>query len=200
MKCKILLSIFILFLFAVTFLNAESFEDKVKNLSGKFSGEWTAFMKDDSGGIVESVSWKDNIETSKPVISDQLIYVVVKSKLIFDNPEIPPYEMKFNEGFYIDGKKILKHFFTYGGKEIEETEFGDNTYVFSQKVEAYEFPQLGFLTPVHGNHITVKVIVKSEDQEIHKIKRITTIVWKDEKEKLQSTQFVSLTGYHKRVK
>ena len=83
--------------------------------------------------------------------------------------------------------------------EIEQIKLDNTTYVYSQKVEVNEFPQLGFNNAIEGTHTVVKVIINIDGQEIHKIKRITTILWKDENGSIQNTQFVSLTGYHKRI-
>jgi hypothetical protein len=195
-----LFTVFVISLLTISFVNAQTVEDEINKLSGKYSGEWTAFKKDATGNIVKSFSWKDTLTTSEPIVNDTIIYVDVQSKMIFDNPNIPEYEMKFKEGFYIKDNKISKHFFTYMNNEVEQIKLDNDTFVYSQKVKAHEFPQMGFNSATEGTHTVVKVIINIDGQEIHKIKRITTIIWKDEDGNIQNTQFVSLTGYHKKTK
>ena len=199
MDSKKLLTVFIISLLTISLVKAQTVEDEINKLRGNFSGEWTAFKKDATGNIVKSVSWKDTLTTSEPIANDTIIYVDVQSKMTFDNPHIPAYEMQFKEGFYVKDKKIVKHFFTYMNNEVEQIKLDNNTYVYSQKVEAHEFPQMGFNNATEGTHTVVKVIINIDGHEIHKIKRITTILWKDKNLSLQNIQFVSLSGYHKKI-
>ena len=119
--------------------------------------------------------------------------------MTFDNPHVPPYNMEFKEGFYLENNEIVKHFFTLANEEIEEIKIDDNTFVYSQIIAPHEFAQLGFKNAVEGKHTVTKVILNIDKTEIHKITRITTIIWKDENGELQNIQFVSMTGYHKRI-
>ncbi len=199
MKIKKLVRAIIISLLTICFVKAQTIEDEINKLSGNFSGEWTSFKKDNAGNIVKTTSWKDTVTTSKPIVNDTIIYVDVLSKMIFNNLHIPEYIVKFKEGLYIKDNIILKHFFTYKNIEVAQIKLDNDTYVYSQKVEDQEFPQMGFNSATEGIHTMVKVIINIDGQEIHKIKRITTILWKDENNKIQSSQFVSLSGYHKKI-
>lgn len=199
MKYKNLMTLIIVSLLIINFSYAQNIEVEKNKLIGKYTGEWQAFKKDIHNNIVESVSWKDIVTTSELIETDTLIYVNVQSKLTFDNPQIPEFEMQFKEGFYLENNKISKMFFTYMNNEIEQIKTSENTYVYTQKINNYEFAQLGFNNAIEGFHTVIKVIINSEGQEIHKIKRITTVLWYDENKKIRNLQFVSLSGFHQKI-
>ncbi len=199
MNTKKLMFVIIIFILTIGFAKTQTIEDEINKLSGNFVGEWTSFKNDATGNIVKSASWKDTLLASKPIKNDSILYVNVHSKMVFDNPHIPVYEVNFKEGLYFKNNVVLKHFFTYRNLEVEQIKLDNNTYAYSQKVETFEFPQMGFNSATEGTHTMVKVIVNIDGQEIHKVKRITTILWKDDNNSVQSSQFVSLSGYHKKI-
>lgn len=180
-------------------LNAQSIEKEIQTFTGQFAGEWTAYKMNSSGEIIKSMSWKDTLTTSDPIINDTLAFVNIKSIMTFDNPNIPPYKLDFKEGFKIKNGIILFHFFTVMGTEAIETKVDNGTYVISQPVSTFELNQMGFKNVVEAKNTTVKVILMVNGTEVHKISRITTIMWK-ENEQIWTKQFLSLEGFHKRIK
>lgn len=180
-------------------LGAQDVEKEMEKLKGVFTGEWTSFKKGVSGEIVAANSWKDTLITEEPIKDESTVHVKVKCSYTFDNPQIPPYYLEFREGFYYEGDQVKDHFFSTGGSITKFTELDENTFVYNQEIHQNEFHQMRFLRGLDGVHSIVKVVTNEEGQEFHRITRISTLRYLDEDDKIKSTQFVSLVGYHKRI-
>jgi hypothetical protein len=53
---------------------------------------------------------------------------------------------------------------------------------------------------ISGRQVTVKEITDEDGTEIHRICTVTTVNWKDKDGKSNWQQFISMLGYHKRMK
>lgn len=190
--------IVLLILFGSSKVFSQSIESEINKFAGNFSGEWTAFKLDKNYEVIKAISWKDTLRTDKPIINDSLAFVNIKSIMVFDNPQIPNYNMSFKEGFKIKNSKIDTHFFTTMGIETIETKIGDNTYVISQEISPFELKQLGVNSAISATNTTVKVITLENQIEVHRISRISTITIEHNSEQ-KTVQFVSLKGFHKRI-
>lgn len=179
-------------------INAQTIESELNKISGHFIGVWTSYKYSSNGEIIKDMSWNDTISTDNQVINDSIAYVNVKSTMTFNNPDIPPYKMEFQEGFdLLDGKIINRFFIAMGVKSIE-SKVSSNTHIFSQPINSSELNQLGFSSAIEAYHTTVKLTLFIDGKEVHKITRISTIVWENNS-KIETVQFVSLKGYHERI-
>ena len=190
--------ILITILFCSTLIYSQSIENEIKKFAGVFSGEWTAFKLNEKLEVVKSIAWKDTLRTNKPIIKDSLAFVNIKSVMVFENPQIPPYKMTFTEGFKIKDNQIDFHYFKTMGKETIETKIGDNTYVISQDISPFELKQLGINSAINATNTTLKIITEENQIEVHKITRISTITFIENSNE-KTVQFVSLKGFHKRI-
>lgn len=77
---------------------SQSIENEINKFAGKFSGEWTTFKLNENYEVIKAISWKDTLRTDKPIINDSIAFVNIKSVMVFDNPQIPNYNMNFKEG------------------------------------------------------------------------------------------------------
>lgn len=187
-------------LFLTINLGAQDVKQEMEKLNGVFAGEWTSYKKGITGEIVVANSWKDTLITEEPIKDETTVHVKVKCSYTFDNPNIPDYYLEFREGFYYEGEEIKDRFFSSGGSIIKFVQIDENTFMYNQPVHKNEFSQMRFLSGLDGTHSIIKVISDEEGQEFHRITRITTLRYLDENDKIRSTQFVSLKGYHKRLK
>lgn len=179
-------------------INAQTIESELNKISGHFIGVWTSYKYSSNGEIIKDMSWNDTISTDNQVINDSIAYVNVKSTMTFNNPDIPPYKMEFQEGFdLLDGKIINRFFIAMGVKSIE-SKVSSNTHIFSQPINSSELNQLGFSSAIEAYHTTIKLTLFIDGKEVHKITRISTIVWENNS-KIETVQFVSLKGYHERI-
>lgn len=177
--------------------NAQSLKEKLEDISGKYVGEWTAY-KYTNGEIVKSVSWKDTITTSTPVIKDSIAYLTINSTMTFDNPKIPNYSMKFKEGYELSNDGTIRHFFEINGVKSYQYKISDNTFIVSQPIPQNELYQIGFSKVKKANNTIVKIRLSINEKEVHKISRLSTIVIQNQDIE-EIIQFESLKGYHQKV-
>jgi|GEM_PF-3036753 hypothetical protein len=190
--------ILLLLIFPVL-LQGQSIEKETIKLKGKFAGEWTSYKRNVAGEIEIASTWKDTVTAGEPIISDKMVYVNVHTDYTFDNLQLDPFSLDFKEGFYVDNNKVKDRFFSTGGEIIKMIQLDKNTFAYSQKMHQNEFTQMRFFTGIEGFHTIIKVESMEKRQEIHRITRLTTIQYYNEKEEIVTTQFVSLKGYHKRI-
>lgn len=195
MKFKFLLLIYI---FSSATIYAQNVNNELNKFAGVFAGEWTTFILNENKDVVKSRSWNDTLSTINTVINDTIAFVDIKSVMIFQNPNIPAYKMDFREGFKIENGKITSHFFSVMGVESKEIKVKENTYIISQEVSPFELKQLGINKAEKGTNTSVKIIEQVNGIEVHKITRISTILVNENGED-KIYQFVSMTGYHKKL-
>ena len=185
-------------LLIVTNVYGQTIESEINKLTGVYVGEWTTYKLNEKGEIVIANSWIDTLQASSPIINDTLAYVNINSIMHFENPHIPPYKMQFKEGYKISNNEILYHFFNIMGAEFKEHSINKHTYVISQQISPFELNQFGIESATEATNTTIKEIINFKGEEIHKISRISTIVWTENSEE-KNIQFVSLKGYHKKI-
>ena len=139
-------------LLCVANASAQTIENEINKLSGKFAGEWAMYKLDENHETVKAMVWKDTLRTSKPIINDTLAYVNVNSVMVFDNPSIPSYKMNFIEGFKIKNRTIKSRFFEVRGTESVEIKISDNTYIVSQDITPFELKQLGIKSAIKATN------------------------------------------------
>jgi len=179
-------------------VHAQSAKEAIAKLAGNYSGEWTSYMMSKEGEIVKAISWVDTLKCSEPIINDTSAYVNVFSSMVFDNPQVPPYKMAFQEGYKLKKGKVGAHFFTMMGVEQLEQQIDENTYVISKALSPFELKQLGFESALEATTTTTKVIMEIDGTEHHNITGISTVKWKEGAE-IKLKQFVSLKGLHKKL-
>lgn len=186
-----------LIIFSTISLNAQDLKSEIDRISGKYVGEWTTFqyMNEQS---VKTMSWKDTLVSSSPIINDTIAYVTMNNKMIFDNPNIPPYEMKFQEGFEISKDNGIRHFIDIMGVKSYELQTAKNTYTITQPVSQFELGQLGIQSAKNAINTVVKVVFNVNGHEVHKISRVSTVLI-EENGKEEVIQFLSMKGYHKKI-
>jgi hypothetical protein len=178
-------------------VNAQSLKERIKNISGKYVGEWTVYKYLD-GEIVKSVSWKDTLISSNPVIKESIAYLTINSTMTFDNPHIPKYSMMFKEGYELSSGGNISHFFEVNGVKSYEYKISDNTFIVSQPITQNELSQLGFSNVKEAYNTIVKIRLSINGKEVHQNTRISTIILQNQG-KEEIIQFESLKGYHQKV-
>ncbi len=186
-----------LFVFATSILNAQNLEVEIGKLAGTYVGKWTMY-KHINGNVEKAISWMDTLICESPVINDTLAYLTVKSKMIFDNPQIQPYNMEFQEGFELSENNELMHYFQYMEGKFYEKKINENTYIISQPISQFELGQLGFTSAKSAYNTTIKIVVSVNGQEVHQISRISTLIIQNN-DREETIQFVSMNGYHKKI-
>jgi len=196
MKVKNVILIFIISLPSIIY--GQSAKEAITKLAGNYSGEWTSYMMSKEGEIVKAISWIDTLKCGEPIINDTSAYVDVFGSMVFDNPQVPPYKMVFQEGYKLKKGKVGAHFFTIMGVEQLEQQVDENTYVISKALSPFELKQMGFESALEATTTTTKVTMEIDGTEYHKITGISTVKWKEGSE-IQIKQFVSLEGFHKKL-
>ena len=196
MQVKNIILIFIISLPSMIY--GQSAKEAIAKLAGNYSGEWTSYMMSKDGQIIKAISWIDTLKCSEPIINDTMAYLNVYSSMVFDNPQVPPYKMVFQEGYKLEKRKVGAHFFTIMGVEQVEQQVEENTYVISKVLTPFELKQIGFESALEATTTTTKVIMKVEGVEYHKITGISTVKWKEGTD-IKIKQFVSLEGFHKKL-
>lgn len=176
----------------------QSAKEAITKLAGNYSGEWTSYMMSKDGEIVKAISWIDTLKCGEPIINDTSAYVDVFSSMVFDNPQVPPYKMAFQEGYKLKKGKVGAHYFTIMGVEQQEQKVDENTYVISKAISPFELKQMGFESTLEATTTTTKVIMEIDGTEYHKITGISTVKWKEGSD-IKLKQFVSLEGFHKKL-
>jgi hypothetical protein len=173
---------------------------EVKALAGTYSGSWTMYGIDANCNIVEKMKWTDTMEATNPVIKDGRAYVVTIDKMKFADG-IPPQEIKGTEGYFINSDGNLgDYYFENFGQVTKMVKLGEKTWVYSMPVYPDRLSFLGFSNVISGRQIVVKEITDEDGTEIHRICIVTTVNWKDKDGKINWKQFISMLGYHKRMK
>ena len=196
MKIKNAILIFIISMSNIVY--AQSAKEAITKLAGNYSGEWTSYMMSKEGEIIKAISWVDTLKCGEPIITDTAAYVDVFSSMVFDNPQVPPYKMAFQEGYKLKKGKVGAHYFTLMGVEQQEQKIDENTYVISKALSPFELKQMGFGSALEATTTTTKVIMEIDGTEYHKITGISTVKWKEGSE-IKLKQFVSLEGFHKKL-
>ena len=174
---------------------------EVRMLEGTYAGVWTMYGIDKTGKIVKNVSWTDTVKASGSQVQGNQAFVTTASVMTFDGGQIPPYKMQGREGYTLkqDGS-LGSYFIEMAGQTHQMVRVGQNVWSYTAKANARELSRLGFPAGATGQHVLVKVITNEQGVETHRISRLTTVNWKNSQGTDQSLSFVSLRGYHARLK
>lgn len=171
----------------------------VRDMAGNFAGSWTMFGLDEEGQAVKVVSWTDTVQAENPQIDGDRAYVLVTDEMVYEDNNIPPMQLTWNEGYFLmpDGTLGDQFVESYGQitkfNQLRENVWITVTPVSPQELENYRLPNIS-----SGQHIMNKVVTRDEGLETHRITRVTTVNWTDPAGQERSTQFVSLQGVHQR--
>ncbi len=183
-----------------TFVFPVEVPKEVKAMAGSYTGSWTMYGIDETGNIIKKFSWNDTMEAVNPIIKDGRAYVSVENKQKFSENS-PPQIFKGTEGYFLNKDGSLgDYYYEMFGQVFKMLPLDKNTWTYTMPANPGELSMLGFSNVSYGNHVFIKVVTKEKDTEIHRVTRVSTIGWKDKKGAVQWKQFISLQGYHKRVK
>ena len=172
---------------------------EVRDLAGIYTGSWTMFGIDEKGEVVKRMAWTDTIKAEKPEVQGDRAYVSTTDEMTFEGGKIPPFKVQGKEGYFLkkDGG-LGDYFIETFGQTNRMVKVGDNVWSYTTPAAAQELGRLGFPKDASGQHVLVKVVTKEQGVETHRIRRLTTVSWKDEEGKERWLQFVSLEWFHKR--
>jgi len=180
-------------------LRAQGIEEQITKMEGRFAGEWQSFKRNLNGEIEMANSWQDTLTLSEHVIQDDWAFVKAHVRYVFDNPSLATSELEYKEGFFYEQDSVTEYFYISGGEVTRYTRLDEHTFGYTKVLHQNEYKALRFLNGFEGYHTIIKSIINQGGQEVHKISRLTTVLWLDENDQVQSTQFVSLKGTRKRI-
>ena len=205
-KLKIFIKYFSISLFFLYFATLSVFPEQqeipkdVMAMVGNYAGSWSMYGIDSKGNIVEKMKWTDTMEAMNPVIRDGRAFVETLDKMKFEG-SIPPQQVKGTEGYFLNKNWSLgDYYFETFGQVFKMFQIDKHTWVYSTPANPGRLAFLGFSNVISGRHVVVKEITDEAGTEVHRISRVTTINWKDKDGKIRWKQFVSLKGFHKRLK
>ena len=174
--------------------------EEIQSLVGSYRGEWTAFGIDSAGQIIQAANWVDTITLSDPVTESNRVYAPTEDKMYFKGGHIPPMTVAGIEGYFInDDGSLGDYFFEMYNKVYRMHKLNDNTWGYTLPGSPQEMTNLGFANVISAQHTMIKVVTLEKGIETHRISRITTVNWKDERGEENWIQYRSLEGYHKRI-
>ena len=179
----------------------ESALDAATKITGKYAGEWTMFGLE-NGVVVQQAKWNDVLIAETPTQGNGLAFVNVTDNMIFADGTNRI--SKFQEGYFsnVDGS-VGDRFYEIMGNKVLFKRLSESDWSFQATPSAWELSSLGFnpKNVVFASHVTTKTTTYDGLIDTDHVTRITTIQWKDSEEGIpKSLQFVSLSGYHTRVK
>jgi hypothetical protein len=171
---------------------------EVRDLAGSYAGEWTMFGIDDKGNVVRKMSWTDKVAATHPEIKGDRAFVSINDDMTFEGGR-GKFKVTGSEGFFLkkDGT-VGDHFAETFGSLHLMVSLADNVSSYAAPVSAQEIGMMGFPKDATGQHVLVKVTLKEDGVETHRVTRLSTVTWKDKESKERTLQFISLQGYHKR--
>lgn len=174
--------------------------EEVKKMTGVFEGRWSMLGLDETGAIVQKMSWTDVMEAKDPVVRDGRAYVATLDAMTFEGG-IPPQKMKGTEGYFLNPDGSLGDYFIEMNGQVQRvSRLGDDAWAYTAPPSPMEMRMLGFPAAAAAKHVVVKVVDMTDGAETHRISRVTTVAWKDEEGRDCSRQYISLQGVHKRMK
>jgi len=183
--------------------------EQAKTIVGKYTGAWQLYGLDTYGGdTVLKATWDDEVEAKDPVQQGNRAFVTVSNRMNFSQWCAPPsgssISLDFTEGFFVeeDGSAGERYFDMYGQTTVE-TQVSPGLFSFETAVSSQELTSLGFADAkavLSAKHLVVKSVTHAEGVETEWVTRVTTIEWKDPAGATQGKQFVSLKGFHKRIR
>ena len=185
---------------AIAAADASSALEQAKTLVGNYTGHWETYTPEETGEVLAS-SWNDTVEAANPTLENGRAFVTVKSSMNFTYPKQYPYTMIFSEGFLVNSDGSAgKHFYDYGAGPVIVEQVSTDTWSIRSPVNLPDYQSVGITKDnviFASNHVT-KTVTSDGGMEIQRVTQSTTLVWKDSNGEIQSRQFVSLSGIHKR--
>lgn len=173
---------------------------EVQAIVGTFQGSWTSYTLNEKGEVVKQSAWTDTIRAEKPTATADRAFVETTDEMIFEGGRIPPQKVIGKEGYLIGKDGVLgDYFIEMFGQTIPMKKLAKDVVSYSAPAGAREFSLLGNKF-ISATHVLVKITTFDQGTEIHNITRISNAQWKDSEGKERTTQFVSLTGQHRKVK
>lgn len=173
--------------------------ERVKQMEGEFAGKWTSFAYRD-GKTVERVSWTDTLVCDGLLVVGNKASVNFQSESVFPN-QSSPRERNWKEGYFLNedggvGDRYVEFF----GNVRRLKQVSPTTWVYSIPMATAEFKQMGFNRAVAGEHVVIMVERKESGIDTRRLTRITSVVERDASDQEKTVQFISLQGFHKRVR
>jgi hypothetical protein len=177
--------------------NDPSAFDAVSQLVGTYRGEWTLYGIDATGQIVAKSSWTDVMEAKDPVLEDGKAFVHTRDVMSFANGQ--SFTLESTEGYLVnrDGTAGERYYLLQGTPVIER-QLSAGCWAFEVASSQQELASIGFSNVIQANHVMVKTVRADGKVEIDSVTRVTTVTWKDGDGNVQTRQFVSLQGVHRR--
>jgi hypothetical protein len=172
---------------------------EVRALEGTYSGSWVMYGINDKGEVVKRMAWTDTMKAAGAEIQGDRAYVTTTGEMIFEGEKAPSIKVQGKEGYFLkkDGS-LGDYFIETFGQVNRMVKVGENVWTYAAPTAAQELRRSGFPEGASGHHVLVKVVLKEQGVETHRISRLTTVTWKDGEGKERALQFVSLQGHHKR--
>lgn len=176
--------------------------EDVRGMAGVYEGTWSMLGLDETGTIVQKMSWTDVMVAKDPVVRDGRAYVATLDTMTFAGG-LPPQTMEGKEGYFLNPDGTLGDYFIEMNGQVQRvSSLGGKTWAYTASSSPIEMRMLGFPAAAAGTavHVVVKVVDMADGVETHRISRVTTVTWKDKDGRDCSRQFISLQGVHKRKK
>ena len=188
-----------LILFTVSCLdNVDMLPEEVENMVGTYLGEWTIYGLDGDGNTIPFTTWTDSAVAGNPTAEDGRAYVSVIDYMTFQ-PPIPPQTVEWIEGYTVnDYGNAEDRFMEMNDRVTILYQVGESTWAYSTAADTNELVTFGFTHIVSGQHDFIKVERFTEGVETHYVSRTTTVEWRDEGGQIQTTQWMSMQGFHRR--
>ena len=178
----------------------EKIPPEVQAIVGTYQGSWTSYTLNEKGEVVKQSAWTDTILAEKPTATSDRAFVETLDEMIFEGGRIPPQKVIGKEGYFIgkDGS-LGEYYVEMFGQTIQMKKLAKDVVSYSIPGNAREFNTLGDKF-ISATHVLVKITTYELGTEVHNITRVTNAKWKDADGKEHSSQYVSLTGQHRKVK
>lgn len=173
--------------------------DAGKALAGAYTGKWEHFGFDaEKEKIVLKSSRTEDVAARQPVRTvDRLAITGACVHTVAGNP----FKVVFLEGYFVDEQGHLgDRFFEIDNQLTRMPGQGEGAFTFVSEFNPHDSYSLGLLPEdvVAGKHVTVRVVSMDGKAELEHISRVTTVSFRKAKGVVETVQFVSLKGSHRR--
>src|SRR5262249_6337152 len=146
-------------------------------------------------------AWEDTVEAKEPRQEKGRAFVSVANVLTFSGGK--SFTVNFVEGYLVNRDGTAgSRYFDLQGHTVVETSLGKDSWSFETPVSTQDLQMMGFNPKevLFSKHVTVKTVTREGPFDTEWVSRVTTIQWKKATGQSPVKQFVSLQGYHRRVK
>lgn len=173
---------------------------EAQKITGRYLGRWTVYGLE-KGALTVKMKWSDVVSTSEARIEGGRALVDVVSQMTFvDGSERT---VQFKEGYLLlaDGS-AGERFIDHGGQQTLVRRLSPNDWAFQSVPDPNELRFLGFdpALVLSASHVTTKTTTYKGAIDTDHVARFTTVQWKNTATgAIETTQFLSMIGLHKRV-